>query len=277
MPLFRRTDGELCKDLSPVRRLMPYLMRGRNEAIVYYDEPIDLTRVTPFLAAWNATHEDKLTLFHLVLCALGRVLHERPGLNRFVSGGRIYQRRGVSVSFAAKRAFDDAAPLLTIKLELSPDETLEVLCARVRAAVGDVRTGAPRPVDREVQLVTKLPSWLLRAGLALFRWLDRVNLAPKRMLEMDPMYASAFVANLGSIGLRPAWHHLYEYGTVSLFAVLGAAERRAVVGADGGLSVREEATLRFALDERINDGFYCVRSLGRLRELVESPEQLAGS
>src|SRR5687768_11342553 len=105
MPLFSRSDGTLIRDESPVRRMMPYLMPGRNEAVVYHETLCDLTRTLPWLAAFNAARPDArpATLFHLLLHAAARGIHARPGLNRFVSGGRLYQRRGVWLSFAAKR------------------------------------------------------------------------------------------------------------------------------------------------------------------------------
>ena len=37
MPLFRRPDGDLVRDLPPVRAIVPYLMRRRNESAVYHE------------------------------------------------------------------------------------------------------------------------------------------------------------------------------------------------------------------------------------------------
>lgn len=109
--------------LSPVRYIMPFLMRGRNESAVLHETRYDLRRTHAWLRRWNETHARKATLFHLVLFAVARALHERPGLNRFVSGGRIYQRNGVFLSFAAKAAFADDAPIVTVKLEFPADDT----------------------------------------------------------------------------------------------------------------------------------------------------------
>ena len=107
MPLFRRSDGDLVKDESPVRRMIPYVMRGRNESAVYHDELVNLAQIRPWMRAYNTAHpEDPVTMFHIFLFGIGRGFLARPGLNRFVSGGRIYQRRGVFLSFAAKKKPD---------------------------------------------------------------------------------------------------------------------------------------------------------------------------
>ena len=113
---------------------MPFLMHGRNESVVLHEARYDLSRTHAWLARWSETHARKATLFHLILWAVARTLHERAGLNRFVSGGRLYQRNGVFLSFAAKAAFDDDAPIVTIKLEFPKDDSFEACVERVALA-----------------------------------------------------------------------------------------------------------------------------------------------
>jgi hypothetical protein len=272
MPLFPRSDGVVVRGLSPVRRMIPYLMRGRNESLIYYEQILDVTRTLEFVRSWNATRPEKVSVFDIVIAACGKALLARPGLNRFVSGGRIYQRRGCFVSFAAKKRFEDDAPLSTVKLEMHEAEPLGETARRIHEAVVGARSDRERPVDKEVRLVLKLPGVLLRIALALVRLLDRWNLMPKSMIRNDPLYASLFLANLGSVGIDRAWHHLYEYGTVSLFGILGEVKKRPVTAPDGTTSIRDTVRMRFSFDERINDGFYCAASLGVMREYVEDPE-----
>src|SRR4051812_3562219 len=183
MPLFSRADGTLVPGLSPVRYIMPFLMRGRNESAVLHEARFDLSRTHAWLARWSAAHERKATLFHLILWAVARTLHARPGLNRFVSGGRLYQRRGVFLSFAAKAAFDDEAPIVTIKVEFPAEDTFAACVERVARAVdgsrtpgaGDGAAGAgvaivkrkTSTVDKELALAMMLPAFMLRGVMAL--------------------------------------------------------------------------------------------------------------
>ncbi len=252
--------------------MMPYLMRGRGESVVYFEQILDMTAALAFIEDWNKTHERKLTPFHLVMAACGKALHARPGLNRFVSGGRIWQRKGCFISFAAKKRFLDDAPLVTVKMEVPRgDEPLPDTVHRIHASVGEGRSGKERPVDKEVKLAVALPGFLLAFVLGLLRLLDRWNLLPGALIKNDPLYSSLFVANLGSVGIDRVWHHLYEYGTVSLFCAIGELKPRVVPGADGQPVVRQTLRLRYSFDERINDGFYCAASLGIVREYVEDP------
>lgn len=275
MPLFRRPDGVLCRDLPPVRRIVPYLMRGRNESAVYHEKVYDLTRTRPWLRAYNRSHEDRATLFHLFLYACARALHARPGLNRFASGGRIYQRNGVSVSFAAKKEMRDEAPFVTIKVEIPPEQPFEATVRQIAGLLGEGRHGPERQVDREVGIITSLPGVVVSLLVWLARLLDRFNLFPGFMIRPDPMYASLFLAHLGSVGLSDTWHHLYEYGTVSIFGVMGQVERLPFVEGSA-VVVRDGVRVRFTFDERINDGHYSATSLGIAQQILEDPARHLG-
>ncbi len=275
MPLFRRPDGVLCRDILPVRRIVPYIMRGRNESAVYHEKVYDLTRTRPWLRAYNRSHEDRATLFHLFLYACARALHARPGLNRFISGGRIYQHNEVAISFAAKKEMKDEAPFVTIKLEVPQDGTFEDTVRNIADLVGEGRRGPERQVDKEVGMVTSLPGVVVSWLVALARLLDRFNLFPGFMIRPDPMYASLFLANLGSVGISNTWHHLYEYGTVSIFGVIGEVEPFPFVEGKG-VVVRDGVRVRFTFDERINDGFYSAASLDIARKILEDPEAHLG-
>lgn len=276
--MFKRTDGTVIENLSPVRTIMPYLMRGRNESIVLHDMVLDVSRTQPWLQRFNESRqgEDRATLFHLYLWACARALHERPGLNRFVSGGRIYQRNEVSIAFAAKRAMSDHAAMVTVKLVFPKDEPFAECVARIRGSVREGRSDKERAVDKEVNLVTRLPGPILRLGVAAVRAVDNLNLLPHAMIENDPMYSSLFAANIGSVGLDEVTHHLYEYGTCSLFGVVGKVKKRLFIGDNDQPVVREGLKIRWSFDERINDGLYCASSLDNARRVIEDPERYAG-
>lgn len=277
MPLFGRSDGDLVPDLPLVRRIMPYLMRTRNESVVYHDAIYMISPARAWLDAFNAGRPDKppATLFHLFLWACARALHERPGLNRFVSAGRIYQRRQVLLSFAAKRAFRDDAPIVTCKVDFPRGEGFADCVERLTSSIKEGRNDKEKPVDKELKLTFMMPGFLIAIGVRLLRWLDRHNLMPAAMMGPDPMFASLFAANLGSVGIDDVTHHLYEYGNVSLFGAMGKAGPHVVPGEDGKPAVREAVKVRWSFDERINDGFYCAASLDIVRAYVEDPELFA--
>ena len=270
-PLLRRPDGDPVNDESHVRRMMPYLMLGRNESAVYHEQNCDVTKARAWLRIYNQKHEQAATLFHLMLFAFARGFHERPGVNRFVNGRRIYQRKHVEFAFAVKKSMNDDAPLVTVKVRFGKDESFTTILNRVVQAIEDGRGPTQSITDKELALAMALPSPLLSLVVRLLRWLDRVNLLPGAMIDSDPMFCSAFVANLGSVGLDNTFHHLYEYGNASLFAVIGAPKRQHALDRRGKVEVRDTLQVRWTFDERINDGMYAGRAMRVIQRVVEDP------
>ncbi len=274
--LFSRSDGDRISDLPLLRRFMPYLMRGRNEAVVYLDQQIDVAGTLAWLERINDQRaaEAKITFYHVVLASLVRTLSTRERLNRFIVGGTVYQRRGITISFAVKKRFADAGKLTTVKVSFEATDTIEDVARRVSDAIGTGRGSAATTSEKEMVVVSALPGVLLRALMAIQRWADAWNLLPASMIEPDPLYASAFVANLGSIGLHAPFHHLFEYGTVPIFLTIGRIHKAPVVLADDSLGVGQVVHVKYSFDERIADGFYCARSLDIFAGLVASPDAL---
>ena len=231
---------------------MTFLMRGRNESAVYFEQELDLARTQSWLAASGAK------LFPLILHALAQTLHERDRLNRFTLGHKMYQRDGVHLSFVAKKQMSDDAPLATVKRRFERAETFEAVSRAYSGDVADARSAKASHIDKELKILLALPAFLLTFLVALNRVLYRWGLAPRSVVDTDPMYASAFVANLGSIQIDAAYHHLYEHGNCPLFVTVGKVRG-------------DRLTIRYSFDERVEDGHYCAKSLELFKQRVEDP------
>jgi hypothetical protein len=275
MPLFGRPDSVLAERVPLVRRFMPFLMRRRNESLVWFEQDVAVDPALAFADAFSRAHDVRLTFFQLVLRSIARVLDEFPRLNRYVVGRRLYQRTDVAISFSGKEAFENDAPLYVRKRVFDRHESLEALARSLGDSVQGGRAGQRTQSDHEMAILSRMPRLAIDGVVMLGRVLDYFNLLPARMLREDPLYASAFVANLGSVGIAGAYHHLYEYGTIPIFVVVGAYRNLVVVEDDGRLATRRVSTLKYTYDERVEDGFYCARALSRMKDLLERPEQLA--
>jgi hypothetical protein len=263
-----RPDGTLVRDLSAMRRFMPFISPRRNDSLVYFKQTIDAEPGLAFLERLNATRQAdrQITYFHLVLRALTRCFVERPRLNRFVAGGRLYERDGVWMSFSAKRAFTDDAPVITVKRQMDLDASLTEMADAIHDKLGAGRRGARTSSDSEMDILLRLPPPIVRAVLWLARLADGFGLLPRRMIDPDPLYASAFIANLGSIGIEAGYHHLWEWGNCPVFGVVGLI----APGSDG----RRRLEIKWTYEERIEDGFNAALGLALVREGLEQPEKL---
>jgi len=271
-----RFDATAVPNVHPVRRIMPFIMPTKNGAFVLFEHDIPTAPLIAFLADANRDRpaDRPITMFHCVLRAIGIALSEFPRLNRYVSGSRLYARKSVWLAFSAKQRLERDAPLFTAKVEVPPNEPLGAFVDRILSVLGDGLYNKESHADREIKGFLKLPGPILRAAVKMQRILDGWNLLPSSLLADDPLYASAFVANLGSVGLDAAFHHLYEYGTIPIFATMGRIHRAPHVFENGSVGSREVFRMRYTYDERVEDGFYAARALERLAACLNDPATL---
>ena len=271
---WRRADGELVKDGTDLRRVMPYVMRTRNESVVYFEQRIDVRNAEQFLRAFNEAHpQTRATLFHVVLWASRQGMSEFPALNRFVAGGRLYQRDGIWVSYSAKQRMKRGAPLLVLKRRFEPEESFADMVAAMGTQLQSAKFGGTKSsVDGELGLVLMLPGFLRRVVFVAYRALEALGMFPKVFIDNDPLYGSVFLTDLGSLGMDPAYHHLYEYGTIGIFGALGRARTELIGDPNTGrMEKRRMASLRWSFDERVEDGLYAGYGLRHMQRLVEDP------
>jgi hypothetical protein len=269
-----RPDATLVRGLHPYRRLMGFIMPGRNESIVYFDSYIDSRQLLDYLEQARRRFDCDVT--HAIVAAGVVCFTENPTMNRFSLGGRLYQRNGVYMSFSMKRQqLDRAAKLAVVKTRLQPGETFRSLCERVNAGIHTERSGERTYSDKEFDFFGHIPRPLMRAGVWLLKTLDYYNLLPASYIENDPLYTSMFCANLGSLQMGAGYHHLYEYGTCSTFTMAGQLEDRPVVE-NGRIEVRNVLHLRFSYDERIDDGLNARFGIRSFVSALEKPFEAFG-
>ncbi len=265
----RRPDATLVKELSTMRRFMPYISPRRNDSLFYMMQEVEVEAALEFLAKKNVDRppDRPITLFHLFLRSLSQAMYLRPGVNRFVKARQLWQRDGEWLTFSAKKEVKDGSPLITIKKRFHPTtETLEEMVDGIYDKLQFGRSGKKTTSDKEMGLAVRLPGFSITFVMALMAWLDNRGLMPRSMIDGDPLFTSAFVANLGSIDYPAGFHHLWEYGTASIFGVMGRVE----TGANGC----RKFSLAWTYDERIEDGLYSYHTLEGIRKRIEDPEQL---
>jgi hypothetical protein len=187
----------------------------------------------------------------------------------------MYQRRGIWFSFAAKQDMDDDAPIFTLKREFRIDEKLVDMVDDIDRRLKAARTGELSATDKEVNLLLHLPAPILRLSVKAATLLNEWNLLPHGMIEIDPLFSSAFLANMGSISVDAVHHHLYEYGNCPLFLAMGPVQKKMVVPRRGQPEVQNVFEVKITIDERIEDGFYCAAGIKHMHHLLEdAPEEL---
>ena len=274
MALGDRPDGVRLRKLPGFRKIFPFLMRTRTESAVYFSKRLQVAPTMAWLNRANAGREKKLSLFYVLLAAAVRTLALRPEVNRFVIGRRIYQRRTIDLSFVVKRELTEEASEVTLKLTFDPRSTLDEVAARVRGAIEKTRQSETSWDENLTNFVTSLPRPVVRLAVACLRFLDYHGWLPASFLRDDSLHTSVFVANLGSIGIDAGYHHMYEWGNASFFAVVGQLKKEPVVNERGELEAAEVVDIKFTGDERITDGVYFAKTMDLFVDLIRDPGRL---
>ena len=274
-----RNDGYLVRDADSMHKFFPFAMPNRadNEAALF--ESVDLGPVNEYVKNKNEdSPEFKYTFFHVVCAALGLVIAERPRMNRFYAGQRLFERNEISFSFTVKKMFTDdgAETLAIVKFRPESEEScISQVYSQVKKIVYSVRKenkvdGATDIMD----ILCKLPRPIIRLVVWGLKTLDYYGLYPKSFQVVDPYYTSCFISNLGSIKMNAQYHHLSNWGTNSLFVIIGEKKKKPEYREDGSVQMIEKLPLGITIDERIADGVYFAKTIKRLREILENPEIL---
>ncbi len=271
-----RADGRWIKGTG-MQTIMGHLLPNRTECEVCCRELIDATELMRFLEKRNAEHPDyKTTIFHCALLVIARIIRERPYLNRFVQGRRMYERHEISLGFTAKRRFADGADEALLLFVPREEETIDSFSRYVAGDVTQMRKSehSTGGVDAIMDSLAKLPRPLLMLVVKAVRILDFWGKLPHGIWETDPNYATVFASNLGSIKCPSVYHHLNNYGTNSIMITIGTLHKEELTMPDGHKELRDVIDVSATLDERIADGFYFARSLKLLKHVFAHPELL---
>lgn len=271
-----RKDGVWLKDLPPLNRIMPGIMPNRADNEAYINVDIDLRPLDAYLAKKNEGRTgDKYTYFHLISAAIGKAFVLRPRMNRFICNNRVYQRKNVSVAFVVKKKFDDRSEEGLAFLEYDPKDTIDTYHSKIMSIIHQTRKeGAQDTSSGAMDVITKLPQWLINLIIRTVLWLDKHGWAPEALIGSDPNHAAIFLSNLGSIGLPGGYHHLVNWGTNSCFVVIGKKYMKMEYAKDGTGDLHEVVPVGITLDERIADGYYYSGTVALVQELLAHPELL---
>ncbi|MBQ9414829.1 MAG: 2-oxo acid dehydrogenase subunit E2 [Clostridia bacterium] len=271
-----RRDGRRVK-APGLQTIMAYLFPKRTDCEVYLNDKIDATALLSYLEAKNASHPDyKTTIFHAAIVGMARMVKERPLMNRFIQGYRMYERDEISISFIVKRRFADNAEESLMVLVPEDEDTIDSISRKIVSNVQETRKSdhATGGIDDTLDKFAAMPRPILMVVVRIIRWLDFWGKTPKALTEGDTNYTTILCSNLGSIQCPSVYHHLNNYGTNSIMITIGTLHKEELLMPDGTKQIRDVIDIGATLDERIADGFYFARSLKLIRHIFAHPELL---
>ncbi|MCR4598231.1 MAG: 2-oxo acid dehydrogenase subunit E2 [Acetatifactor sp.] len=267
-----RRDGRLIREIDGMHYVMPLMYPNRCDNEAFMTLHIRLEKTEEYIKKWNQEHPgDGLSIFQIVIAATLKTIWQRPQMNRFIANKNLYQRNDVTAAFTVKKTFSDDGDETLARIVAKEGDTLESLNKQVKDQIQLCKTGTDASTDA-IEIIKKIPGKHLIGVIA--RFLDRHGWMPQSVIATDPYQCSVVLSNLGSIGMNIGYHHLMNWGTTSIFIVIGKKRNKPHFDADGNVTLHKELSISATIDERISDGFYYARTLKLLKKLVENPELL---
>lgn len=273
----RRSDGKKVKGMNIIDKAGPFFMNQRIDAVNYFKAQIPCNAMDEFIAR-ERRNGNSYTYMHLMFATLVRVLYTRKKMNRFIMRGSTYQRNTISISMDIKKKLEDDGDNVTCKFYFTGRESLaEIKSILDEEIAKNLKTDEVDKTTKVAGILGKLPDFMFRGFMAIARFLDRHGMLPKFLIKASPFHTSLFITNLKSIKLSYIYHHLYNFGTTSIFVAMGKEKLEPYVDSNKEVKVGKFLTVGFSLDERIADGLYMGKTLKLIQDLLTNPDSLTVS
>ena len=272
-----RCDGRKIRSLAPMAQITAYFQVERNTCSNLFEESFEISHVERYI---RQKRKEGLTDFgytHVLLAAYVRGLCKYPQLNRFISGQKVYSRNeDIQYCMVVKKEMTLEAPDTSIKVHLNRRDTAEDVYNKLNAAIEEVKKSQELDsgIDNLIGMLNLIPGIVLKFAVWLLKLLDYFGLLPKFLLELSPFHGSLFFTSMGSLGIRPIYHHLYDFGNIPCFGAFGCKRRALEIQEDGSVVQKKYIDVKFVLDERIVDGYYYAAFFKHYRTILRHPEIL---
>ena len=269
----RRSDGRRIKNIEPIFKVLPTVMKERNDSQVLFKQDINLQPLDEYINK-KAEEGIRITYMHIIYAALVRIISQRPKLNRFIMSGNVYARNKIFVSLMIKKSLSDNAPETLTKIDYDGSENIFQIKEKLDKSINENKDyGASNNTDALVGVLAKIPTWVVKIAVNILMWMDKRGIMPKAVISASPFHTSVFLTNVGSLGIDSIYHHIYNFGTTSLFFAMGK-KKKSYVYEDDEIKQEKCITLAFVGDERICDGYYYASSFKQLQKILKKPELL---
>ena len=262
------------RGISPMARLVPYIMEDRIGSQNFIFDKIGMTQIDKYIKKKQEQGLKNFNLMHIIIAAYARTCSQRPAINRFIRGQKVYSRELVEVCLTIKKEMTLESPDTVVKIMLKPDCTADDVYHALNEKIEGYREVKNSSFDKLAKVLNFIPGLLLRWTIRFLRFLDYCGLLPRGLTNLSPFHGSFFITSMGSLGIPPIVHHLYDFGNVPTFCAFGAKQREFRVNPDGSVYKYSYVDVSYNLDERICDGFYYASALKYMRNIFKKPEVL---
>ena len=218
-------EGRRIRTLDPFSTIIPYIMVERSDSQNTINDCFDVSGAEALVRKLRADGYDSIGILHIVLAAYVRAISQRPGVNRYIRGQKIYARKGIVINMAVKKKMSISGQETTIKLHFEPGDTLYDVYKKFNDLLNETiqEEGSENSTDAVAKIIGYIPGLVKKWVIWLLKLLDYFGLLPMALLNASPFHGSMFITSMGSLGVPPIFHHLYDFGNVPVFCSFGSS------------------------------------------------------
>ena len=269
-----RFEGRRLRTISPYMAITPYIMKERSYACNMFSDTAEITEADRYLRRKRVEGMKGLGMLHLMTAAYIRAVSQYPSVNRFTVGRHVYARNDIIVIRTIKRTMEVDGEESSIKVHFKPDDTIFEVYEKMEAAIASIKNAEENGTDKLAGLLMKLPRCILNLAVSILKGMDYLWGLPKGIIEASPFHGSIVITDIGSLGIPPIHHHIYNFGNIPVFVGFGAKYRKYEPDKEGNIHERKYIDYNVVTDERITDGFNYASAFKVLRRYLAHPELL---
>ena len=273
-----RKDGYKLRTINSMNKIMPFIMPMRCDACNTFAETLDITEAEKFVSEQIIAGNEGFSMLHVIIAGYVRTVSQHPALNRFINGQRIFARNDIQVTMTIKKTMSIESPDTCIKVWFEPDDTImdvyEKFNKVVEANKGTESSEGGSDFEKVMNTLSSLPRPILRFAVWALTKMDYYGLIPSALLNISPFHGSMIITSMGSLGIKPIYHHIYNFGNLPIFVSYGTKRRVTELDRKGNPVTKKVIDLKMVTDERICDGFQYAAAFKCWRKYIENPALL---
>ncbi len=266
-----RADGRRVRTISPMARVSPFIMKTRNTSQNYFQDEIDTTRIDQYIREKKNEGKMNFNMMYVLIATYIRTLSQYPGLNRFIAGQEVFARHNIEICLTIKKEMSLTSPDTVVKATFTPDATADDVYDTLTKIIDDYRNAPGGAFDSAAKVLNYMPGLLMKFVVFILQILDYIGLLPGFLAKLSPFHGTFFITSMGSLGIPPIYHHLYDFGNVPVFMSFGAKKHRNELQSDGTVKKVPYVGYTIVMDERTVDGFYYASALKFMNRVYKNP------
>ena len=274
MTQLSKKEGKKIKNLPPMAKVSPFIMVSRQDASNRLQDVVRAEAAEEYIRRKKAEGLTGFNMMHVLMAAYVRTVSQRPGINRFLRGQRVYRRNGIEALIAVKKEMSLESPDTCIKIALAPTDTAQDVYEAFEKEIRDYREEPAGAFDSAAKAFNYIPALLMKFVVWLLKILDYLGWLPRFLTKLSPFHGSIFVTSMGSLGVPAIYHHLYDFGNLPIFLAFGTKRKTYEMRPDGSVEECHYIDYTITMDERICDGYYYASAIKMFKYYLRHPDLL---